>query len=76
MQELKNYFITIDREYKEGDVAVFRQKFSGKGVVSAVLFPQRLGFMKHKSMEKKWGSRCLPPAIPIIRAVSYIRKQM
>lgn len=23
MQDLKNYFIAIDREYKEGDVAVF-----------------------------------------------------
>lgn len=76
MQELKNYFITIDREYKEGDVAVFRQKFSGKGVVSAVLFSTALGVYEAQINGKKWGSRCLPLAIPIIRAVSYIRKQM
>ena len=29
MQELKQYFITVDREYKEGDVAaeVFRKRY-------------------------------------------------
>ena len=43
MQDLKNYFITIDREYKEGDVAVLRQKFSGENVVSAVLYSTALG---------------------------------
>lgn len=46
MQDLKNYFIAIDREYKEGDVAVFRQKFSGENVVSAVLYSTALGYMK------------------------------
>lgn len=43
MQDLKKYFITINREYKEGDVAVFRQKFSGDNIVSAVLYATALG---------------------------------
>ena len=46
MQDLKNYFIAIDREYKEGEVAVVRQKFSGENVVSAVLILRHWGYMK------------------------------
>ena len=61
MQELKNYFITIDREYKEGDVAVFRQKFSGKGVVSAVLFSTALGVYEAQINGKKVGEQMFAP---------------
>ena len=55
MQDLKNYFIAIDREYKEGDVAVFRQKFSGENVVSAVLYSTALGVYEAELNGKKAG---------------------
>ena len=51
MQDLKNYFIAIDREYKEGDVAVFRQKFSGENVVSAYFILRHLGVYE---AEREW----------------------
>ncbi len=61
MQELKKYFITIDREYKEGDVAVFRQKFSGKDVVSAILFSTALGVYEAEINGKKVGEQMFAP---------------
>ncbi len=61
MQELKKYFITIDREYKEGDVAVFRQKFSGENVVSAVLFSTALGVYEAALNGKKVGEQMFAP---------------
>ncbi|MDE6846006.1 MAG: glycoside hydrolase family 78 protein [Lachnospiraceae bacterium] len=61
MQELKQYFITIDREYKEGDVAVFRQKFSGENVVSAVLFSTAMGVYDAEINGKKVGEQMFAP---------------
>lgn len=61
MQELKKYFITVDREYKEGDVAVFRQKFSGKNVVGAVLFTTALGVYEAELNGKKVGEQMFAP---------------
>ncbi|MCM1123704.1 MAG: glycoside hydrolase family 78 protein [Eubacterium sp.] len=61
MQELKKYFITIDREYREGDVAVFRQKFSGKDIVSATLFATALGVYEAQINGKKVGEQMFAP---------------
>ena len=61
MQDLKNYFITIDREYKEGDVAVLRQKFSGENVVSAVLYSTALGVYEAELNGKKAGEQMFAP---------------
>ena len=61
MQELKQYFITVDREYKEGDVAVFRQKFSGKDIVKAVLFSTALGVYEAEINGKKVGKQMFAP---------------
>lgn len=61
MQDLKNYFIAIDREYKEGDVAVFRQKFSGENVVSAVLYSTALGVYEAELNGKKAGEQMFAP---------------
>lgn len=61
MQELKQHFITIDREYKEGDVAVFRQKFSGENVVSAVLYSTALGVYETEINGKKVGEQMFAP---------------
>ena len=61
MQELTKYFITIDREYKEGDVAVFRQKFSGENVVSAVLLSTALGVYEAEINGKKVGKQMFAP---------------
>ena len=57
MQDLKKYFITINREYKEGDVAVFRQKFSGDNIVSAVLYATALGVYEAELNGKKEEQR-------------------
>ena len=46
MQDLKNYFIAIDREYKEGDVAVFRQKFLEKMLSVPYFILRHWGYMK------------------------------
>ncbi|WP_455616960.1 family 78 glycoside hydrolase catalytic domain [Eisenbergiella sp.] len=61
MQELKNYFITIDRGYKEGEVAVFRQKFDGKGVKKAMLYATALGVYEAEINEKKVGKQMFAP---------------
>lgn len=61
MQDLKKYFITVDREYKEGDVAVFRQKFSGKDIVRAVLFSTALGVYEAEINGKKVGKQMFAP---------------
>ncbi len=61
MQELKKYFITIDRDYKEGDVAVFRQKFSGENVVSAILYSTALGVYEAELNGKKVGEQMFAP---------------
>ncbi len=60
-EELKKYFITIDREYKEGDVAVFRQKFSGEKVVRAVLLSTALGVYEAEINGKKVGEQMFAP---------------
>ena len=72
MQDLKNYFIAIDREYKEGDVAVFRQKFSGENVVSAVLYSTALGVYEAELNGKKAGEQMFALVILTI-ARSFIR---
>ena len=61
MQDLKKYFITINREYKEGDVAVFRQKFSGDNIVSAVLYATALGVYEAELNGKKVGEQMFAP---------------
>ncbi|MCM1143870.1 MAG: glycoside hydrolase family 78 protein [Blautia sp.] len=61
MQELKKYFITIKREYQEGDVAVLRQKFSGKDVVNAVLYSTALGVYEAEINGKKVGEQMFAP---------------
>lgn len=73
MQDLKNYFIAIDREYKEGDVAVFRQKFSGENVVSAVLYSTALGVYEAELNGKKAGEQMFALVILTIRAGFFIR---
>ena len=61
MQDLKNYFITIDRDYKEGDVAIFRQKFSGENVVNAILYSTALGVYEAELNGKKVGEQMFAP---------------
>ena len=70
MQELKQYFITVDREYKEGDVAVFRQKFSGKDIVKAVLFSTALGVYEAEINGKKSWKADVRPRIYLLPAAS------
>ena len=60
-EELKKYFITIDRDYKEGEVAVFRQKFCGKKVVNAVLLSTALGVYEAEINGKKVGEQMFAP---------------
>ncbi len=61
MQELKKYFITIDREYREGDVAVFRQKFKGENAAKAVLYVSALGMYEAEINGKKAGEQMFAP---------------
>ncbi len=60
-EELKKYFITIDRDYKEGEVAVFRQKFCGKKVVNAVFLSTALGVYEAEINGKKVGEQMFAP---------------
>ena len=43
MEELKRHFITSDREYREGEVFVYEQKFTVKDVKKAVFTATALG---------------------------------
>ena len=43
MEELKMHFITSDREYREGEVFVYEQKFTVKDVKKAVFTATALG---------------------------------
>lgn len=61
MEELKQYFITIDQEYREGDVAVFRQKFNGENVEKATLCVSALGVYEAEINGKKAWERMFSP---------------
>ena len=43
MEKLKMHFITSDREYREGEVFVYEQKFIVKDVKKAVFTATALG---------------------------------
>ncbi len=61
MEELKKYFITTDRPYREGEVLLLRQKFSGKDVVSATLYATALGVYEAEINGKKVGEQMFAP---------------
>lgn len=61
MQALKEHFITIDREYAEGDVAVFRQNFSVTAVKKAVLYATALGVYEAELNGQKVGEQMYAP---------------
>lgn len=61
MQALKEHFITIDREYVEGDVAVFRQSFAVTAVKKAVLYATALGVYEAELNGQKIGEQMYAP---------------
>ena len=61
MQELKQYFIMTDQPYREGDVAVFRQRFDGTDVKSAKLTATALGVYEAEINGTKVGEQMFAP---------------
>lgn len=61
MQELKQYFITADQQYREGDVIVFRQHFDGAGIRSARLTATALGVYEAEINGEKVGQQMFAP---------------
>lgn len=72
MEKLKMHFITSDREYREGEVFVYEQKFTVKDVKKAVFTATALG-ARQRSMASKSGNRCLHRDIPTIQGVCFTR---
>jgi len=50
MEELKNNFITANREYHEGDVFLFRQMFTVQDVTNSKLKITNLGMYKAEKL--------------------------
>lgn len=61
MQELRDKFITSKSEYKEGAVAVFRQKFELKPVQKATIFITALGMYEAELNGVKIGKQMYAP---------------
>lgn len=73
MEELKRHFITSDREYREGEVFVYEQKFTVKDVKKAVFTATALGVYEAEINGVKIGNRCLHRDTPTIRGVCFTR---
>ncbi|MDF2587269.1 MAG: alpha-L-rhamnosidase [Anaerocolumna sp.] len=61
MDELREYFITSQSEYKEGAVAVFRQKFRANEIKSAMLTITALGMYEVELNGVKIGKQMYAP---------------
>lgn len=59
--ELKNHFITVPREYREGAVEVFRQKLSTASVKKATLTITALGLYEAEINGRKVGNALFTP---------------
>ena len=67
MEKLKMHFITSDREYREGEVFVYEQKFTVKDVKKAVFTATALGVYEAEINGVKIGN------IPTIQGVCFTR---
>ena len=61
MEELKRHFITSDREYREGEVFVYEQKFTVKDVKKAVFTATALGVYEAEINGVKIGKQMFAP---------------
>lgn len=61
MDILRNHFISADREYKEGDVFVFKQTFTAKDIKKADLNITALGMYEVLINNKKVGDQIFAP---------------
>lgn len=59
--ELRNHFITVPREYREGTVEVFRQKITAENVKKATLSITALGLYEAELGSKKVGNALFTP---------------
>lgn len=61
MEKLKGHFIAAEGVYREGEVAVFRQKFESKGLYKAVLTSAALGVYEVEINGEKAGEQMYAP---------------
>lgn len=62
MEELRNHFITSEKQYREGDVFVFQKKFNlPKEIKRAVLYSTALGVYEIEINGEKVGKQMLAP---------------
>ncbi len=61
MEKLKMHFITSDREYREGEVFVYEQKFTVKDVKKAVFTATALGVYEAEINGVKIGKQMFAP---------------
>ena len=61
MEKLKMHFITSDREYREGEVFVYEQKFIVKDVKKAVFTATALGVYEAEINGVKIGKQMFAP---------------
>lgn len=61
MEELRKQWITSEKEYREGEVFVYRQKFTASQVKKAVFYGTALGVYEAELNGTKIGSQMFAP---------------
>ena len=61
MEELRKQWITSEKEYREGEVFVYRQKFTASQVTKAVFYGTALGVYEAELNGTKIGSQMFAP---------------
>ena len=61
MKSLREYFITSNKAYEEGNVSVFRQQVSGENIKKATLYITALGIYEAQINGEKIGNQMFAP---------------
>ncbi len=61
MQELREHFIASPKEYKEGDVSIFKQQINGENVKKATLYITALGIYEAQINGERVGEQIFAP---------------